>query len=256
MKSDTPPAPGHAISSITGYKTPLNYTEADLEYPRPANPLEAISLTPGLQRVLEESRFWLTHRDWYRDRSIAWQHGFLLYGKPGNGKTTAVRTVAQILDLPVYLLRMSTMTDHDFVNAWSRARGSSRMMVLEDIDAVFHGRTSVLPRRLSFDTLLNTIQGVEEEDGVLLVVTTNHLEHVDPALGRPEPDGTSSRPGRVDSVIEIIDPNLEARLKIARRILRDEPLAVKLATEAEGQTAAQFTDACKRLARDLLWGRA
>lgn len=76
--------------------------------------------------------------------------------------------------------------------------------LIEDIDGVFHGRQNVLRgesgqgSRLTFDCVLNCLSGVQTADGVFTVITTNHLELVDPALGRPMASGDASRPGRLD----------------------------------------------------------
>src|SRR5439155_8896839 len=63
--------------------------------------------------------------------------------------------------------------------------------------------------RLSFDCLLNCLDGVEKGNDIFTVITTNHIDRLDPALGRPRPrdDGTveflSTRPGRIDKAIEL-----------------------------------------------------
>jgi hypothetical protein len=257
----TPAPPDGSMSSGTqtrhgGAIEPVNYSFDDIGRPVPDDPMETVSVTDEMQKVIDEAKFWLDHRQWYRDRGISWQHGFLIHGGPGVGKTSTVRTVGQILDLPVHVFRIATMDDYDFTSAWITTRGSARIVLMEDIDAVFHGRENILGTSFSFDTLLNAIQGVEQEDGLLLFVTTNHLEHIDPALGRPEDDGTSSRPGRVDTIVQMGSMSRDGRLKIARRILREEDLSQRIVTERPEETPAQLTDRAKRRARDVLWGRA
>ncbi len=69
--------------------------------------------------------------------------------------------------------------------------------MFEDIDAVFHGRRNVAVASgpsLTFDCLLNCLDGVQRANGLLTFMTTNHLELVDPAIGQPgeigsRPDG-------------------------------------------------------------------
>jgi hypothetical protein len=248
------PSPGPSFASASV----LNFDADDIGMPIPENPVDAVSVTPEMRRVIEEATFWKDHRNWYQGRGIPWTHGFLLHGKPGTGKTSTVRTVGQLLDIPVHVFRLATMSDRDFTNSWRFAKreGGARIVLFEDLDSVFHGRENVTGHDFSFDALLNAIQGVEAEDGLLLFVTTNHIEHIDPALGRLEADGSSTRPGRIDSLVEMGLMGVDDRLKIARRILQDEDEAQKIVTANLEETPAQLTDRCKRLARDVLWGRA
>merc|ERR1740123_2752851 len=59
------------------------------------------------------------------------------------------------------------------------------MMVLEDVDAIFHGRTPVSQHcPLSFTGLLNGLDGIGNAVGKVFFMTTNHKEVLDPALVR------------------------------------------------------------------------
>ena len=54
---------------------------------------------------------------------------------------------------------------------------------------------------LTFDCLLNCLDGVERADGIFTIITTNDIGKIDPALGQPRklPDGTHGvhlAPGR------------------------------------------------------------
>jgi SpoVK/Ycf46/Vps4 family AAA+-type ATPase len=116
--------------------------------------------------------------------------------------------------------------------------------LIEDIDAVFQGRDNLITDGgmggLTFDCLLNCIDGVERSDGVLLILTTNHVEAIDDALIK--------RPGRVDKVVEFGPLDFEGRLKLTRRILGDEESAVRVAEEGEGTSAAELQERCFRIA--------
>ncbi|MEM1062852.1 MAG: hypothetical protein AAGJ97_11055, partial [Planctomycetota bacterium] len=98
---------------------------------------------------------------------------------------------------------------------------------------------------LTFDCLLNELDGVRRADGLLLVVTTNHPEKLDPALGVPDESGRSSRPGRIDRAIVIGPPDADARAAIVRRVLPDEPDAwYDLVRRGDGDSVAQFQERC------------
>ena len=87
-------------------------------------------------------------------------------------------------------------------------------------------------------------------------MTTNKLESIDEALGRPNDDDDiqSTRPGRIDRRLYIGALDYRARLKLAPRILKDAPeLVSQIVADGDGDTAAQFQERCSRVALLQLW---
>ncbi len=257
------PMPDEAICSNN--EDPLNYRKEDLAPPRRKSLLEEMSLSPEMELVIRRIRFWYSHRAWYQKKRIPWKYGCLLYGPPGTGKTSLVRALAGDLGIPIHTFHLASMDDYDFLDAWKRAkRDNVRIVLWEDMDTVFEGRTNRIPgSKLSYTTLLNAIDGIEEEDGLIFIVTTNNINSIDEALGKPryetnggKCDGKSTRPGRIDLVVELRDLDYAGRLKMARRILEDEELAQKFAAEGENDTGAQFQDKCRSEAERRLWENA
>lgn len=60
------------------------------------------------------------------------------------------------------------------------------LLVIEDVDALFKEdrKTNNLRSPLTFSGLLNVLDGLVSVDGVVTVLTTNHIERLDPALLR------------------------------------------------------------------------
>ncbi len=176
--------------------------------------------------------------------------------------------------------------------------------LIEDIDGVFHGRENVAAKAMSgigmfgglgamrrkkdddddddddakgekkgmgigyggvtFDCLLNVIDGVARVGGVFTIITTNDVHKVDPALGGPNVgqdmgEGyVSNRPGRVDKVIELTYMTADDKKKMAAHILgeyRDEYDALCAAVDAHDvkQTPAQFQELCAQIALKRFW---
>lgn len=225
-----------------------------------ANPIDRLALAPAVEEAIAEVRRWRVSKEWYAERQIPWRRGLLLYGPPGTGKSSLTKALAQDLGLPIYLFDISTMDNQEFHRAWQTALADTPAIALiEDIDAVFHGRENVVAEKgqgLTYDCLLNVISGVESADGLLLVVTTNCLDKVDPALGVPSPGSTSSRPGRIDRAVELPILTAEGREKLAKRIMSGcNPAWVPyLVHKGEMDTGAQFEDRCATAALSMFWG--
>lgn len=252
--------PRDSISSTASEGRLVGWDKDDIgEIIPQANPIERLSLTPEVQEAIAEVRRWFTSKDWYAERQIPWRRGLLFHGKPGTGKSSLTKALAQSLKIPIYLFDISTMDNQEFHKAWQTALSNTPAIALiEDIDAVFHGRENVVAEKgqgLTYDCLLNTISGVESADGLLLVVTTNCLDKVDPALGIPEGGSASSRPGRIDRAIELPSLDFQGRMKLARRIMAGcHPSWVPyLAQIGVNDTGAQFEDRCAQTALGLFW---
>jgi hypothetical protein len=238
----------------------LQWKPEDLVHRSPdQTPFHGYIFPPEILSAMNEMRLWLDNEKWFRTKNIPWRHGWLLHGPPGTGKSTLTRAMAMQFDLPVFSIDLSTMDNEAFVRAWEDVASSAPCVaLLEDIDAVFKGRenVSVTNRNrdsLTFDCLLNCISGVGNSEGVFLVVTTNHPETLDPALGVVK-DGRSSRPGRIDRVIELTFMQRPEREVLARHILSDFPEQIEHAVNAgEGMTPAQFQDLCAQEALQRFW---
>ncbi|KAL6067123.1 Mitochondrial chaperone BCS1 [Balamuthia mandrillaris] len=125
---------------------------------------------------------------WYTDKGITYKRSYLLYGRPGTGKSSLIQAIATAKKRNVCFVQLShpELTDDGLMQAMSSAPDRA-LIVLEDVDALFgEGRQrkegSSCP--LSFSGVLNALDGVSNTDGQLFILTTNHVERLDPALIR------------------------------------------------------------------------
>jgi hypothetical protein len=225
------------------------------------SPTNYLAFPQNVKAEINEIGRWLKSKEWYNEKKIPWKRGWLLYGIPGTGKTSLVRALGEYFDLPVVIFSLSTFTDSGFIYAWQSAISCAPCIALfEDMDTVFHGRTNLMEgnvmgsKPLGFNTLLNAIDGVEYADGVFVIVTTNHPEKLDPALGRVENDVHQTRPGRIDKIIHLDILDEECRRQLASRILSDCPHEIeRCVKEGDGETGAKFQERCAMIALNNFW---
>ena len=146
----------------------------------------------------------------YRKLGVDYRRGVLLYGPPGNGKTSIIRALAARLPaVSGFVLRATgSVDDDDFTTVVRRwAAAAPAILVIEDLNWLF-------PDRVNISTFLNLLDGLEtprEGGGLMLVASTNHPETLDPAL--------SDRPGRFDVAMELPSPDAGLRRQFFRRAL-------------------------------------
>ncbi|WP_394649999.1 BCS1 and AAA domain-containing protein [uncultured Deinococcus sp.] len=126
-------------------------------------------------------------REWYAGMGIPYRRGYLLHGPPGNGKSSLVAALAGAFGLNVCVLNLAApdLSD-DRLGSLLNNLPRRSLLLLEDIDAVFLGREPRAPTvKLSFNGLLNALDGVAAGEGRVTFMTTNDLAGLDPALIRP-----------------------------------------------------------------------
>lgn len=160
-------------------------------------PLESVILPDGMgEDLLARVRRFRDGREEYAARGLPWRLGILLHGPPGNGKTSLIMALASELGMDLGFINLSDdhIGDNDLIELLG-SLGRGRVGVVEDVDAIYHGREKKEGGKdLSFSGLLNALDGVVSGEGRVVVMTTNHLDRLDDALRRP---------GRADLVLEV-----------------------------------------------------
>lgn len=258
---------GHHLKSqiIIGGKRLIGYEVSDLDRGTKSekSPFDIYAYPDHVMELVKEIMLWKSSKDWYAERDIEWRRGWLLHGKQGTGKTTLIKGIGQELDVPIILFDLASMSNTEFNNYWHQAKSYGPcIVVFEDFDSVFSKRENKLGHQgggLSFDSILNCLSGVDEANGVFLIVTTNKVDEIDEALGKPlDCEGIisdSTRPGRIDKTIKFGAMGYREKRMIAAKMLKDvDNIDIDdIINNTPEYTAAQFKEKCTAIALEHFW---
>jgi hypothetical protein len=167
---------------------------------------DQLVLDPTIVSLLRDDfESFFQREDWYRRMRLPYRRGYLLHGAPGNGKSTAVRAMLTSRGLTAHSLRFfdSRTDDNALERLFARAaKDAPSVVLLEDIDRCFP-RAGSSKTNVSLQALLNCLDGVASQEGIITLATANEPTALDPAILR--------RPGRFDRVICFANPTPELR---------------------------------------------
>lgn len=127
-------------------------------------------------------------RDRLRRLEMPWRRGFLLSGPPGTGKTSLSLAIAGALRFSLATLSLTDITSDGALKKAVSSLPAHTVLVIEDIDAYSvsneRDHNAAQDGALSLSGLLNSLDGFETPDGLVTILTTNHIEKLDPALIR------------------------------------------------------------------------
>jgi len=178
------------------------------------------------ERIMTDIREFLKSEAEYDAFGIPYKKTYLLTGVPGSGKTSLIKALCNEIHYNLGIMSISRDMDNATIQGSFRNLDPKTVLLLEDIDCLFEKRTSVETPSFTFSNLLNILDGVLFKHGLIVFITTNHPEKLDPAL---------LRQGRTDLIVEL---NYPSRTEI-EKLFRD-----MLGTKYYG-TAEATTDAFK-----------
>lgn len=159
----------------------------------PKKVIHAPALNEEEQQLINQCVEWVKSEHNYKSKGLHYKLAMLLHGVPGTGKTGLIRHIAILLQLPVYSMNLSELTDSDLFNLLATITEKS-IVIFEDIDSSPATRdrdkldktTNVGGQRkeVTLSGLLNAFDGISALDEKLIFITTNHLGDLDPAIYR------------------------------------------------------------------------
>jgi len=185
-------------------------------------PLESYAdiggLSKQIQEVKEAVELPMTHPELYEDMGIKPPKGVIFYGPPGTGKTLLAKAVANETSATFLRVVGSELIQKYLGDGPKLVRELFRVadehapsiVFIDEIDAVGTKRydsTSGGEREIqrTMLELLNQLDGFDSRGEVKVIMATNRIETLDPAL---------LRPGRIDRKIEFPLPDIKTKRRI------------------------------------------
>merc|ERR1712199_139813 len=175
-------------------------------------------LESQIQEIKESVEMPLTHPELYEDIGIRPPKGVILYGEPGTGKTLLAKAVANQTSATFLRVVGSELIQKYLGEGPKMVRELFRVadehapsiVFIDEIDAVGSkrydsnsGGTKEIQRTML--ELLNQLDGFDVRGDVKVIMATNAIESLDPAL---------LRPGRIDRKIEFPLPDIKTKRHI------------------------------------------
>lgn len=124
----------------------------------------------------------------YEKYNIPYKCNVLLYGKPGTGKTSTILTIASYMNMNIGIIPVSKgLDDMTLVHAMNSVKKNScKIIVLEDVDCLFTDRKThdTTKNSLTLSGLLNCLDGLFRNDGIMVFLTANNISFIDDAMLR------------------------------------------------------------------------
>ena len=155
----------------------------------------------------------------------------LFYGLPGTGKTMLVKALSNELEVPLYLVKATSLIGEHVGDASSKihdlfkkaSENAPSIIFIDEIDAIaLHRSFQSLRGDVSeiVNSLLTEMDGIEENKSVITIGATNNQSSLDLAVR-----------SRFEEEIEFKLPNENERLEILENNLKTMPLGYDLDLE-------------------------
>ena len=150
--------------------------------------------------ILKDLVDFLNSKELYNARGISHRKGYLLYGPPGTGKSTLIAALADKLRLNLCVVELNSddMTDSRLITQLSKTPGRS-IVVMEEIDMALPSKDRRMQiekkkeelrqygpvSKISLGGVLSALDGLCTAESQIVIMTTNYIQDLDPALIRP-----------------------------------------------------------------------
>lgn len=219
----------------------------------PTRDLRTVILDEGVKEdIVADIEQFLADEQHYVDIGAPWHRSFLLYGPPGTGKTSLARAIAAYFNFDIYFISVSDIEKSSTLLELVSTLGPRSLLVLEDIDTVriATSRDESETSTVTMSAILNALDGVFTPHGLITIMTTNHLERLDPAITRTGRTDRLVRIGyvttyQVKQLVALVNPDAEIDFEVRAEIsASDVTEVIKTSMHDEEEMLARLKTLC------------
>lgn len=205
-----------------------------------------------IREIKESVELPLTNPELYNEMGIVPPKGVILYGLPGTGKTLLAKAVANQTSATFLRIVGSELIQKYLGDGPKLVRELFKLadyhapsiVFIDEIDAIGMKRYDVSSSgqreiQRTMLELLNQLDGFDKRGDIKVIMATNRIEVLDPAL---------LRPGRIDRKIEFGLPDSATKLKIfqihTKRMTLDKTVNLNTLIMKEDMTGADIKAIC------------
>ncbi len=208
------------------------------------------------ESLKNDVKFFSRSKSWFDKRDMPYSRSYLLYGTPGNGKTSAIRAISKFFNTEPQTFSFTARWDDPdasflhwitggnnadspeeyrtvFNGSQEKENTRIRILLLEDIDRFFSKEEGV-KTPVSFSAILNALDGVDQRKNSILIATANNPEKIDSQV--------LFRPGRFDLRVPFNAPGQDGMIGFLTKLSEDDSISpetiAKIAELAKGHSFA------------------
>src|SRR5690554_314550 len=200
----------------------------------------------------------LNEKERYAEYGLTIPNGMLLYGPPGCGKTFFAERMAEEIGFNFYQLKPSDIqskyvneSQEKIKNLFDEARENAPSIIfIDELDAVVPNRDNSNVNHMNTSAVNEFLAQMNNcgDDGIFIIGATNRPNSIDPAI---------LRAGRLDKVIYLPPPDLEARELMFKLYLEKRPTEIgldyaELAKATENYVSSDIKFLCDEASRMAL----
>ena len=199
------------------------------------------------EQVKNNLDYFINNKSYYKNNGIPYRLGILLHGQPGCGKTSLIKAIANYTKRHIVNINFKSIDDKKILeNIFFSNRinnfnidNDKKIFVIEEFDVnglkyledrcINYNEGNIIDNinheekksktvnnnteNISLGNVLELLDGILENPGRIIIITTNNIKHLDKAL---------LRPGRIDTIINFKKCNQEMFSQIFYKFFKDK----------------------------------
>ena len=142
-----------------------------------------------IEKIIDHIDRYLDSTEFYKSKQLPYKTGILLYGEPGTGKSTIVKTLATKYNRNIVQINISNIDKINFGELSTMINNDiyeEYIVLFEDIDTLYLNRETKKGEDANnlIQDLLQFLDSSSSPKNVIFVATTNHIDRLDKAIIR------------------------------------------------------------------------